>query len=273
MVYWLIGQITLLCADICSKGLSEYFNSSWVTLLLTNQPCLPASVSQWRQRFFSGYLRVIGLLTIAALCLLAPQRASSQDSATPAETRKKARQPVESELIVEGEGQFGHVHFLTCSWWSYLYTGGVEYDRHSWGNFIGARMDYVAEVLPVAILRQPTVTDVWGDPLTQTKEIVPGAAISPIGLRMMWRSNKSIKPYFISKGGLIFFDKKALSQYASYGNMILQVSIGLQFRVTKRVDLRAGAGYMHFSDAFVVPSNPGLDVMNYNGGLSYHIGK
>jgi hypothetical protein len=34
--------------------------------------------------------------------------------------------------------------------------------------------------------------------------------------------------------------------------MILQVSIGLQFRVTKRVDLRAGAGYMHFSDAFVV---------------------
>ena len=253
--------------------MSDHFNCSWVTLLLTNRPYKPLSAPRRHKRFFSGNLRVIGLFTLAALCLLAPQKARSQDSATPAETQKPARQPVESELIVEGEGQFGHVHFLTCSWWSYLYTGGVEYDRHSWGNFIGARMDYVAEVLPVAILRQPAVTDVWGDPLTPAKQIAAGAALSPIGLRMMWRSNKSVKPYFISKGGLIFFDKKALSQYASYGNMLLQVGLGMQFRVTKRVDLRAGAGYMHFSDAFVVPSNPGLDVMNYNGGLSYHFGK
>jgi hypothetical protein len=245
----------------------------WVTHLLTNKSCLPVSSQPSRERFFSGNLSVIGLFTLAALCLLAPQPARSQDSATPTETQKTARQPVESELIVEGEGQFGHVHLFTSSWWSYLYTGGVEYDRHSWGNFIGARMDYVAEVLPVAILRQPAVTDVWGDPLTPAKETVPGAAISPIGLRMMWRSNKSIKPYFISKGGLIFFDKKSLSQYASYGNMLLQVSIGVQFKLTKQLDLRAGAGYMHFSDAFVVPSNPGLDVMNYNGGLSYHFGK
>jgi hypothetical protein len=244
-----------------------------VTLLLTNRPCKLVSAPRRHERFSSSNLRVIGLFTLAALCLLAPQFARSQDSAIPAETKKPARQPVESELIVEGAGPFGHVHFLTSSWWSYLYTGGVEYDRHSWGNFIGARMDYVAEVLPVAILRQPAKTDVWGDPLSQNKEMLYGAAFSPIGLRMMWRSNKSIKPYFISKGGLIFFDKKALSQYASYGNMLLQFDIGVQFPLTKRVDMRAGGGYMHFSDAFVVPSNPGLDVMNYNGGLSYHFGK
>jgi hypothetical protein len=180
---------------------------------------------------------------------------------------------VESELIIEGEGPYGHLHLFTSSWWSYLYTGGVEYDRHSWGNFIGARMDYVAEVLPVAILRQPAATDIWGNRLTQALQLVPGAALSPIGLRMMWRSNKYIKPYLITKGGLIFFDKKTLSQYASYGNLLLQVGIGVQFRLTKRFDLRAGGGYMHFSDAFVVPSNPGLDVMSYNGGLSYHFGK
>jgi hypothetical protein len=244
-----------------------------VTLLPINRPCLPVSAAWPRKRFFPDILRVIVLLILTALCLFTPQWARSQDFATPAETKKPARQPVESELIYEGEGQFGHVHFLTCSWWSNLYTGGVEYDRHSWGKFIGARMDYVAEVLPVAILRQPAKTDVWGDPLTTSKETLAGAAFSPIGLRMMWRNNKSIRPYFISKGGLIFFDKKALSQYASYGNMLLQFSVGAQFRLTKRVDLRVGGGYMHFSDAFVVPSNPGLDVMNYNGGLSYHFGK
>ena len=221
----------------------------------------------------NGNLRACAVFALAALCLIAPPLARAQNADAPAETMKQARQPVESELIVEGEGQFGHVHFLTCSWWSYLYTGGVEYDRHSWGNFAGARMDYVAEVLPVAILRQPAKTDVWGDPLAPAKETVPGAALSPIGLRMMWRSSHSIKPYFIAKGGLIFFDKKALSQYASYGNMLLQVGFGLQFKLTKRIDMRTGVGYMHFSDAFVVPSNPGLDVMNYNGGLSYRFGK
>jgi hypothetical protein len=241
--------------------------------LRTNQPCKSVSAPQRCARSFTGNLRVIGLFTLAALCLLAPQWARSQDSATPAETQKPAKQPVESELIVEGEGQFGHVHFLTCSWWSYLYTGGVEYDRHSWGNFIGARMDYVAEVLPVAILRQPAVTDVWGDPLSPAKQIAAGAALSPIGLRMMWLSYKPIKPYFLAKGGIIVFDKKALSQYAAYENLLLQVGFGVQVRLTKRFDLRAGAGYMHFSDAFIVPGNPGLDVMNYNGGLSYHFGK
>jgi hypothetical protein len=241
--------------------------------LLTNRPCKPVPVSQWCECFYLDSLRLVGVFTLAVFCLLAPQLGLSQDSSAPTKAHKPARQPVESELVFEGEGPFGHVHFLTCSWWSYLYTGGVEYDRHSWGNFAGARMDYVAEVLPVAILRQPAKTDVWGDPLTPAKETVPGAALSPIGLRMMWRSSQSIKPYFITKGGLILFDKKALSQYASYGNMLLQVGVGVQFRLTKRFDMRAGVGYMHFSDAFVVPSNPGLDVMNYNGGLSYHFGK
>jgi len=244
-----------------------------VTRLLTNQSCLPRSSQPPRERFFSGGLRVIGLLALAVLCLLAPQMARSQDSTIHVETQKPAKQPVESELIIEGEGPYGHLHFFTSSWWSYLYTGGVEYDRHSWGNFIGARMDYAAEVLPVTILRQPAATDIWGNRLTQAQQLVPGVALSPIGLRMMWRNNKPIKPYLITKGGLIFFDKKALSQYASYGNLLLQVGIGVQFRLTKRFDLRAGGGYMRFSDAFVVPSNPGLDVMNYNGGLSYHFGK
>jgi hypothetical protein len=231
-----------------------------------------------RKRFFAGNFHLNCLSILAALCLLALQPACSQEAtlaeaATPATTGTAAKQPVESELIVEGEGPFGHVHLFTSTWWSYLYTGGVEYDRHSWGNFIGARMDYVAEALPVVFLRQPASTDVWGDPLTQTKQLVPGAALSPIGLRMMWRSKKSIKPYFLTKGGIIVFDKKALSQEASYGNLLLQFSIGVQLRLTKRFDMRVGGGYMHFSDAFIVPSNPGLDIMSYNSGLSYHFGK
>ena len=75
-------------------------------------------------------------------------------------------------------------------------------------------MDYTADIMPLAILTQPSKTDVWGNPLTTDREHVPGLAFSPIGLRMMWIDGKRIKPYFFIKGGLIGFTKKALSKNA-----------------------------------------------------------
>ena len=196
--------------------------------------------------------------------------ASSQESA-PETVREK--QPVESELIIEGEGSFGHFHIFADSWWSELYTGGIEYDRHSWNYFLKSQMDWVAEVLPVTILRQPSDTDVFGDALSSARYINPGVGIFPIGLRMKWRYEKGWQPYIISKGGMLFFAHKALSKDAARENFSLQIGLGMQRRLTRRVDMRAGFEYFHFSDAFVVPSNPGLDSLAYDGGIVYHLGK
>jgi hypothetical protein len=182
-----------------------------------------------------------------------------------------AKSTPESEVAIEGLNSFGHYHIFAYSWWSYLHVGGVEYDRHSWGRFIGARMDYVAEILPVAILQQPTKTDEWGDPGSFTHKTVPGLGISPIGLRMMWRDGKRWKPYYTIKGGMIGFTQKALSQEASYENFSLQQSIGIQFKLTDRWDFRAGVADFHFSNGFVVPSNPGIDEMSYTGAICYHL--
>jgi opacity protein-like surface antigen len=181
--------------------------------------------------------------------------------------------PVASEITLEGLGSFGHYHIFADSWWSDLYWAGVEYDRHSWGNFLKAQMDYVAEVQPVVILRQPSNTDVWGDPLSTDRELVPGIGIVPIGLRMMWRSGAKCKPYFVAKGGMVGFTKKALSRDGSYVNLSLQFGIGMQVHLKDRLDMRLGYSDFHFSDAFIVPSNPGLDVMSYTAGLTYHLGK
>jgi hypothetical protein len=98
-------------------------------------------------------------------------------------------------------------------------------------------------------------------------------AISPIGLRIKWRYNKLYKPYFITKAGVIAFNKKAISQDASCQNFLLQIGIGVQAKLTWRLDLRVGGGYLHFSSAFMVPSNPGIDEMTYNRGLSYNFGR
>ena len=186
-----------------------------------------------------------------------------------------SRTPVESEIIFEGMNSVGHFHIFANSWWSYLSTGGIEYDRHSWGNFIGARVDYSAEILPVVILRQPTETDIWGNPLgagRTNREVVPGVGILPIGMRLLWLDGKRVKPYYVIKAGMTGYTKKTFSQYAAYENFCLDQSVGMQFRLNDRMDFRAGFGVFHQSNGFVVPSNPGLDAMMYSGGISYRLG-
>lgn len=182
-------------------------------------------------------------------------------------------EPVKSELVFEDLGSIGHYHLFTSGTVNATFNAaGVEYDRNSWGQWLGARMDYVAEVLPV-VLNEPSQANVWGAALTTQREHVAGLAIAPIGLRMLWRDGKSIKPYAFSKGGMIGFTKKVLSPKAGYASFTLQFSVGLQCRLSDRWDLRAGALYFHFSNAFLVPSNPGFDSMGYTAGISYHLGK
>ena len=188
------------------------------------------------------------------------------------DSESSSRTPVESEVIFEGLNSFGHFHLFANSWYSYLSAGGIEYDRHSWGRFIGARVDYSAEILPVLILRQPSKTSVWGSVQGKGLETVPGLGISPIGMRLLWRDGKRFKPYYVVKGGMTGYTRKTFSQFASYENFSLQQSIGMQFKVTDLWDFRAGFEVFHQSNGFVVPSNPGLDSMVYSGGLSYHLG-
>jgi len=184
-----------------------------------------------------------------------------------------SRHPVESEVVFESLNSFGHIHLFSDAWYSYLNLGGIEYDRHSWGRVIGADVDYSAEFLPVVILRQPSKTDIWGDRLSQSYETVPGIGVLPIGVRLIWFDDARVKPYYVIKAGMTGYTQKAFSQYASYQDFALDQSLGIQFRLNDRFDFRAAFGFFHQSNGFVVPSNPGLDEMNWNTGLSYHLGR
>ena len=185
-----------------------------------------------------------------------------------------ARQPVESDLTIEGLVSYGHYKIFASGSGTELYLAGVEYDRHSWGRFLGARMDYVAELLPVVLLYAPLTQDIWGTPTSPDHHIVPGLGFSPIGFRMLWRDHKAIKPYLTAKGGLLVFPQKVLSQERFVCELQLAVCHGrASLTWTERFDLRLGLfSDFHFSDDFIVPVNPGLDVMNANLGLTYHFG-
>jgi hypothetical protein len=184
-------------------------------------------------------------------------------------------QPIESELIVEALYSYGNYKIFASGFDMKLFTAGVEYDRHSWDYFLKARLDYVAEILPMVLLDRPVNVDIWGYPLPYPKgkynrEYVPGIGISPIGFRMMWRDKKAIKPYLEAKGGVLLFTQKSPSPESSYVNFSLQSATGVQVRMNERWGLRLGLfSDFHFSDAFIVPVNPGLDVMNANLGIVY----
>jgi hypothetical protein len=90
----------------------------------------------------------------------------------------------------------------------------------------------------------------------------------------MWRSNMKVKPYLIGKAGGVFFPIKVLSPTASYANLAFQGDFGLQIRMSPRVELRVDPlEYFHFSNAFIVKSNPGLDELSAKVGLVYHLDK
>jgi hypothetical protein len=206
--------------------------------------------------------------------LTPPEMDTATASLGTATTIEQTKVPVESELIVEGLASYGHYKIFASGSGCKLYTAGVEYDRHSWGSFLKARVDYVAEFLPVVLLYAPLTQDIWGTPTSPNKHIVPGVGIAPIGFRMLWRDHKAIMPYLEAKGGILGFTEKVLSQEATYEDFSLQSATGVKVKMNQRWDMRLGVfSDFHFSNGFIVPVDPGLDVMNANLGLAYHLGR
>lgn len=226
------------------------------------------------RRSYHGRLSCVVLLAIG---LLAPRIADAQEPGSEPEIPQNSapRHLVESELTFEGQGSFGNYKIFAQGEHSKLFTAGVEYDRHSWGYFLGSQVDYVAEFLPFVLLDQPAHLNYYGVRIGKDKQdmqLVPGIGMTPIGIRFLWRDGRAIEPYMTIKGGILVFSQKAESPNASYENISLRSEIGTQIRLGRATSLRLGMGDYHFSNDFITPSNPGLDVMSYMFGISHHFG-
>lgn len=208
---------------------------------------------------------------IFPFALRAQESCKADQAERKAAKREGHPRPVESEMIFEGQGSFGNYKIFAQGEGSKLFSAGAEYERHSWGCLLKAQVYYVAEFLPFVMLEEPADLNYYGVTRSAAKQLDPGIGITPIGFRMMWRDGKAVKPYLMGKGGFLIFTKKAESPNASYENISLRSEVGVEIRMTPRVDLRLGMGDYHFSNAFVVPSNPGLDVMSYMGGIAFHL--
>ncbi|MGB7264215.1 MAG: hypothetical protein WBC92_01800, partial [Terracidiphilus sp.] len=118
---------------------------------------------------FAGRLCFAFVCGLTAICFTQPAALDAQDASAPPESidssaaennpQAPTRDRVESDLTVEGLVSYGNYRLLASGENCKLYDIGIEYDRHSWGRFLGARRDYVAEILPMVLLNQPTQMD------------------------------------------------------------------------------------------------------------------
>ncbi len=160
---------------------------------------------------------------------------------------------------------------------------GVEYDSHSsdthctfmgrvWKtlpDLLHARVSYVFEALPLVLIRQPVVTDIYGDALTPARKWNPGIEIAPLGFRWQWRDRKAVRPYWVVKLGESVFLEKALAIDASYENFMINSAAGIQARIHHKTDLRLGYAFQHLSNAYT-NADPGLDTLGFSFGFVHH---
>jgi len=191
------------------------------------------------------------------------------DAPSPAKPAAQ-RRPKPSEFVVEESNSFGNYRAFGSAEGVKLHTAGFEYDRELWGSVLGARVDYVGEVLPVVLLSQWSKTDRWGDPIGPGRETVPGIGLSPLGFRMVWRDGSRVMPFWETKANVFGFTKKILAPNTTYENFGFTGTVGLQFKLSDRYDLRVGVGNQHISNANLA-NNPGVDVMEETVGLVVHL--
>lgn len=181
--------------------------------------------------------------------------------------------PVESRMVIEGQGSFGNYKIFAAGENAKLFTAGLEYNRHSWGCLLKAQVNYAADFTPFVLLNEQDTSNYYGVSIGTQRANLPGIGFSPLGFLMLWRAGTTIQPFLSAKGGFLVFTQKAVSPNGSYEQISLRSETGVQIRLTPGIDLRLGIGDFHFSNAFIVPSNPGLDVMSYRGGVVIHLNR
>jgi len=221
--------------------------------------------------------RLLFVPLVTMLSILAGALCANGAPAVPSVELNRGGIPVyipQREITYEGMVSYGNYRVFGAAENAKLYTSGVEYDRELWPNVFRARVDYVTEFLPFVMLSQPSKTDIWGNPMTLDRKLVPGMGVTPLGVRLLWRDGRRVMPYYLTKATVLGFTQKALSPYATYENWSFHCTGGVKIKLGGRYDLRLGLlSDLHFSNAFVVRSNPALDVMNAEVGIVYHLGR
>jgi hypothetical protein len=122
-------------------------------------------------------------------------------------------------------------------------------------------LKYTAEIVPVAIVRQPRRGFIDGNlvDLPGSKQKVYGFGITPVGLQMNFRRGHVLQPYVNGTAGMLYFREQVPAANTSKFNFTLGLGAGVQIWYSENQSICLGYKYHHISNGFTAPKNPGMD--------------
>ncbi len=196
--------------------------------------------------------RAIGVVMTAAL-LLGSSPAWSDEVATVDHSAAPVRGP--NELGVWGGGSVAS-STLIGKWTDFDFGMlAFRYARTLWSNDVLA-LDWTVDGVPMALLS----LDRGGEPgdTGGPKDVVYGAGIAPIGLRLSYDGFDSWRPYFASNVGFLMFEERVPATGTKF-NYTWDFGVGAQIFVAGDQAISFGYDFKHISNAYSGEENPGFD--------------
>ncbi len=166
-------------------------------------------------------------------------------------------QEVEPEITVWGGGSVANGHVFGFDKDRTLILAGTSVSYPLWRSRFP--IFYRADLVPLAVLIEPTVTLATGHNGSNQTFSTYGAGASPVGMQMNFPRWKGLQPFAESTGGFLYFSHPVLNPLASQFNFTIAAGAGVQWYFKPQVALTFGFKYHHMSNANITDHNPGVD--------------
>ena len=214
------------------------------------------------------------LLTLSftfALLLIVPENAAQQLNTTSEQRASTVTNNKRNEF-----GVWGSISFDATTWIGYTPDArfgniGLRYGRVLAANRSLA-FSWTIDAVPVAVLsvRRFNIVPTGSGSFTvrETRDHTYGAGLSPIGVKLNFRRSKVLQPFASGTGGFLYFSKRVPVAGASQFNFTFDFGGGVEIVRDGRHAINVGYKYLHISNGYTAPINPGVDVQMISVGYS-----
>lgn len=161
-----------------------------------------------------------------------------------------------SSTIIKGTGRTPDARFGIVAF---------RYARR-FNNNNSFNLKYTADVVPVAVLNYPDISDVptlitpTGTPTLQiSRQTRYAFGAAPIGIQANFRPRKKIQPFIGASGGFLIFNKRTPNFVGTRFAFTADVGAGLEIKLKEKRAITFGYKYYHISNGNRGLENPGID--------------
>ncbi len=188
--------------------------------------------------------------------------------AVPTPVRKHPLRPI--ELAIQFGQTVGSVRIYAFAQDRSEELWGVKY-IHPSGGFGPIRCDFFMQAIPVYRLIQPKYYDYQSVALTTERRSVFGAAILPLGERVVVNPRQRLQASLYSSGGFSYWTRRILTEGGTRLNINVQFGTEFEYVMSNNHSISFGYAINHISNGNIHYKNPGLDSNLFWVDYAFHL--